>query len=380
MKKTTAVVCMSLTVLLSFVAGFCGAYLSGIINKQTETAAINEFFTERFPLPEFEDELPLDWATLTHLASGAPYAQRKVLTIPEIARAVADTVVEIETELLITNSRFGQFISSGAGSGVIIQAEGYIVTCDHVIADATKITVRLRSGDTYSARVVGRDMKSDLAVVKIEAKQLTAAQFGNSSALVVGELAVAIGNPLGSLGGTVTEGIISALGREIKIDGETMNLLQTSAAVNSGNSGGGLFNAYGELIGVVNAKPRGADIEGIGFAIPSGAARDIVSQLMRYGYVQGRVDFGITLVDIADIFTAMRYGVSGTGVYVGRPDDDSGLKAGDRIISVNGITVRTSADVKAVYEKFKVGDTLSLVISRGGRNYDASVVLKQAKY
>jgi serine protease Do len=212
---------------------------------------------------------------------------------------------------------------------------------------------------------------------------LKAAIYGNSDALVVGETAIAIGNPLGQLGGTVTDGIISALNRDVTLnDGTVMNLMQTSAAISPGNSGGGLFNTYGELIGIVNAKSGGSNVEGIGFAIPSITVKTIVDQLTSYGYVQGRVDFGIQMVDVHDIFNAMRYGVNSLGVYVSQDDVDSGLRAGDRIISVEGIDVSSTSEIKSIYAnaKYKVGDTLTLVISRAGRSYEAMVTLKQAQY
>jgi serine protease Do len=262
---------------------------------------------------------------------------------------------------------------------VIISPDGYIVTCNHVIADVNKILVRLKNGTEYEAKLIGRDTKTDLAVIKINASGLQAAAFGDSDSLVVGELAVAVGNPLGELGGTVTEGIISALNRDINIDDEVMNLLQTTAAVNPGNSGGALFNSYGELIGVVNSKSGGSNIEGIGFAIPGNTAKSIAEQLVKNGFVVGRVDFGVSLVDINDTWTALRYGLNSLGVYVARDDADSGLKSGDRIVSVNGVKVSSSADVKTVYDKYKVNDVLELLISRAGKEYKANVTLKQAK-
>jgi serine protease Do len=214
--------------------------------------------------------------------------------------------------------------------------------------------------------------------VKINAKGLKAAVYGDSAKLVPGELAVVIGNPLGRLGGSVTEGIISALNRDINIDGEMMNLMQTSAAVNPGNSGGALFNAYGELIGIINAKSGGSNIEGIGFAIPVNHVKTIADQLTQHGYVPGRVGLGISLVDISDLFTAMRYGLSSTGVFVAEEHEASGLEPGDRIISVNGERVWSAAEVKAVYENYNVGDVLNLVVARGGREYKTTVTLVQA--
>ena len=305
-------------------------------------------------------------------------ASGEVLSIPEIAALSSDSVVEIYTESVTSNWRMGQFVTEGAGSGVIITANGYIATNNHVIDGASKITVLLKDGSEYDATLVGRDVKTDLAVIKINAEKLQPAVYGDSNKLVVGELAVAIGNPLGQLGGTVSEGIISALSRSIDIDGEMMSLLQTTAAVNPGNSGGGLFNAYGELIGVVNAKSSGSDIEGIGFAIPANTVKTIVEAIIKNGYVPGRIDFGVTLVDVPDARTAMMNRVQSIGVYVAQTDESSSLRAGDRIVSVNKKEITSAEDVKAIVDAGKVGDVLSITVVRNGQSIAVSYTLKQA--
>ena len=305
-------------------------------------------------------------------------ASGEALSIPEIAALSSDSVVEIYTESVTSNWRMGQFVTEGAGSGVVITANGYIATNNHVIDGASKITVLLKDGSEFDATLVGRDAKTDLAVIKIDAEKLQPAVYGDSNKLVVGELAVAIGNPLGQLGGTVSEGIISALSRSIDIDGEMMSLLQTTAAVNPGNSGGGLFNAYGELIGVVNAKSSGSDIEGIGFAIPANTVKTIVEAIIKNGYVPGRIDFGVTLIDIPDARTAMMYRVQSIGVYVAQTDESSSLRAGDRIISVNKKEITSAEDVKAIVDAGKVGDVLSITVVRNGQSIAVSYTLKQA--
>ena len=238
------------------------------------------------------------------------------LSVAEVAAKAADSVVEINTETVSSSFYGGQRVSQSAGSGVILSADGYIVTNNHVVAGADSITVRTRDGKSYAANLVGTDPDTDLAVLKIEASGLTPAVLGSSDDLVVGETAVAIGNPLGELGGTVTSGIISALSREVTIDNQTMTLLQTNAAINPGNSGGGLFNSNGELVGVVNAKYAKEGVEGLGFAIPINTAKPVIEQLISQGYVSGRVDTGFTPIDLTDEATAMQYRVSRTGVYV----------------------------------------------------------------
>lgn len=190
------------------------------------------------------------------------------LTVPEVVQKVADTVVEIRTKHTSGNILFGTYETTGAGSGVIISENGYIITNAHVVDGANEIAVRLSNGKTYSAQLIGSDASVDVAVVRISETGLNFARMGSSANLAVGQSVIAIGNPLGTLGGTVTNGIISAKDREVIIDRYRMTLLQTNVAINPGNSGGGLFDMVGQLIGVVNAKKIDEDIEGLGFAIP----------------------------------------------------------------------------------------------------------------
>ena len=190
------------------------------------------------------------------------------LTIPQVVEMVSDTVVEIRTKHTSGNILFGAYETSGAGSGVVISQNGYIITNSHVVDGATEIAVRLSDGRTYSAKLIGSDLSVDIAVIKINETGLDYARMGSSAHLAVGQSVIAIGNPLGTLGGTVTNGIISAKDREVIIDKYRMTLLQTNAAINPGNSGGGLFDMAGQLIGIVNAKKIDEQIEGLGFAIP----------------------------------------------------------------------------------------------------------------
>lgn len=240
------------------------------------------------PDHEYGENISLDknpgrydpWNDMT--SAGMEYSD-----VSRVYYAVADSVVEITTELITPGGLLSSYISEGAGSGVIITGYGLIVTNYHVIANATDIVVRLTDGSEYRATLVGSDRNSDLAVLKIDpaGKRLTVAPLGCSDDLVVGEDVIAIGNPLGSLGGTLTTGIISATERNITVDGVEMALLQTNAAINPGNSGGGLFNMAGELVGIVNAKMAGEDVEGLGFAIPIDYAHGIIEDLINYGYV-----------------------------------------------------------------------------------------------
>lgn len=309
---------------------------------------------------------------------GVGSAEGSTMSMAAVVAAVKDSVVEITTETVVMGSRFSQYVASGAGSGVVIAKEGYVITNHHVIADANNITVRTTDGKEYKASLVGSDVSSDVAVIKIEPEtELTVAVLGDSSKLMVGETALAIGNPLGSLGGTVTSGIISALDRELEIDGESMRLLQTNAAVNPGNSGGGLFNMAGQLIGIVNAKSSGEDVEGLGFAIPVNTAEEIAAQLMEYGYVRGRVDIGLSMIDISSIFDLMAYGLSSPGVYVLESPYNDQIHSGDRIQTVNGVAVSTAAEVKAAYRDCAVGDVITVSIVRGRQVLEVQITLRE---
>ena len=279
---------------------------------------------------------------------------------------VADTVVEITTSQVTTGSWMQQYVTEGAGSGVVITSTGIIITNNHVIEGADTIQVTMRDGSEYAATLIATDEMHDIAVIKIEATGLKAATFGDSDDLKVGQTAVAIGNPLGSLGGTVTEGIISATGRQIYVEGIPMTLLQTTAAINPGNSGGGLFNLAGELIGVVNAKMSEEGIEGLGFAIPSNTALAAATDLLTQGYVTGRPDVGFTVMEITDMKTAMQYGVSYSGVYVMQlgANAPASVKALDYIVSVNGQSVEDADDFKSALYSASVGDTLTMTFLR----------------
>ncbi len=301
------------------------------------------------------------------------------LTIPQITEKSADSVVEITTETVQTGTMLQQYISSGAGSGVIITEDGYVLTNNHVIEGATNISVTLRNGETYPASLVGLDEQLDVALLKVEANGLTAASIGTSSDLVVGQTVVAIGNPLGQLGGTVTDGIISALDRNITLSGETHNLLQTNAAVNPGNSGGGLFDAQGNLIALVVAKSGGENVEGIGFAIPIDDIMNILGDLKEHGYVTGRVSLGLSIVDINSNQMAWMYRVNELGTYIYSLTADSsaaqaGLQPGDRIVSVNDTEIGSYDDLKALLETVSVGEELTFVISRSGQQLEIPVI------
>lgn len=306
------------------------------------------------------------------------------LSIQDVASIVQPSVVAITTEQMVSSEVWfgGSYVQSGAGSGVIISQDGYILTCAHVISGANNITVQLCDDTEYTATVVGSDSTSDIAVIKVEATGLTPAVIGDSDALVVGEDAIAVGNPLGTLGGTVTNGIISALNRQVTVENNNMTLIQTNASISPGNSGGGLFNGNGELIGIVNAKSGYDEAEGLGFAIPINAAMTTAKELIENGYVKRPV-LGITVREITDSQTALKYGVSSYGVYIfqvntGSGADKAGLQMGDRIISIDDVAVSSSNDVVQYCQTKQVGDVVSLQIERDGKIMSFDVTLGES--
>ena len=303
------------------------------------------------------------------------------MSLQQISSVVSPSVVAITTEQMSGSQTWfgGYYVQSGAGSGVIISQDGYILTCAHVVDGATSVKVQLQNGETYDASIVGSDATSDIAVIKIEATGLTPAVIGDSDALAVGETVGAVGNPLGTLSNTVTDGIISALNREVTVEDNDMTLLQTNASISPGNSGGGLFNANGELIGVVNAKSSYSEAEGIGFAIPIDSAMEIAQQLIENGAVI-RPALGVKILDVMDANTASQLGVSATGVYVvevtaGGGAEAAGVQAGDRIIAVDDTAVSSSNSVKSYLADKQVGDTVNLQVEREGKVLTLTVTL-----
>ena len=309
-------------------------------------------------------------------------AGEDAFAVSGVVSKVRDAVVVINVILSGTSALGQPITSTSVGSGVIISSEGYILTCHHVVDGASSVNVTLRNNKTYQAALVGSDEISDLAVLKISANEpLTYVVQGHSADLVAGEQVVAIGNPLGSLGGTVTVGYISATEREVVMsDGSKMTLIQTDTAINSGNSGGGLFNLAGELIGVVNAKYSASGVEGLAFAIPIDSAYSVQLDLMKYGYVRGVIDHGLTLLDITEGNLSQYhyfYGIEEIGVYVVESKYTAELKNSDRIVSVNGTAVTTIADVKKLLADCKVGDTVTIVANSKGQTVTCNLVLQE---
>lgn len=367
--RASAAALVAVCAVFSSITGFGGGYLAANINGAAVEGA-----------PASSAASVADTPTVTPALSTA--SDNASLSVAQVVSAVSDSVVEIRTE--VTTSAWGmQMSGEAAGSGVIISEDGYIVTNNHVIEDALSITIRLKNGESYEASLIGADAQTDLAVLKINATGLPAASFGDSDALQVGEETVAIGNPLGELGGTVTNGIVSALEREITLDGEKMSLLQTNAAINPGNSGGGLFNSRGELIGIVVAKSSGSNVEGLGFAIPANTAKTVASDLIDKGYVGGRGELGISIIDVQDARTALYYRVNEPGAYIAQIQPESaaakaGFKVGDRILSVGDVEVSSSSELRSEIRAHSAGDTLQITVNREGESLTLPVTLQES--
>lgn len=340
------------------------------------------------------------------------------LTTEEIVEKVLPSVVGIESEFtIVSDSNYGDMFSGfggfgnfggygnfgqqepeektsvGTGTGVIIDESGYIVTNAHVIYDsqygaelADSVSVIVEGEDTYDAEVIGYDTDCDLAVLKIDADGLTAAEFGDSDALKLGESVTAIGNPLGfELMNTVTNGIVSGLDRNITINDKAMNLIQTNAAINSGNSGGPLINKYGQVIGINSAKMSSsysgeASIEGICFAIPSNKASDVVEDLMDYGYVTGKPQLGITCQDVTEEISGMYNMPVGVCIFEVSEDsaaDKAGLEKGDIITAVDGKSVTTYEELNAEKNRHEAGDEIEITYTRNGKESTVTVKLDE---
>ena len=274
---------------------------------------------------------------------------------------------------------------SSSGTGVVLTADGYLVTNAHVVDGAFEIQALLTDGRQFMARVVGRDTVTDLAVLRIDAEDLTPAVFGDSDQAMVGDTVVAIGDPLGvQLRGTMTDGIISAISRDLEVDGRVMTLLQTNAALNSGNSGGPLINLYGQVIGINTMKigsfVNAAGVEGLGFAIPSATVKTIVDQLISQGYVSGRPWLGITGESLSPFYQhyyLLPAGLYITSVEAGSPADLAGILPRDILLTLDGVSVTSQDDLDRLLMDLQVGDSVTLTLYRAGQQGRVELVLTE---
>lgn len=311
----------------------------------------------------------------------------QTLTATQIYNLACKETVGITTEITTANV-FGQQVNGTvSGTGIIITSDGYILTNNHVIAEAYNggydITVVLNDGTKYKAKIIGFEDDNDIAVLKIDAKGLDAVTIGDSDKMQVGEQIYAVGNPLGELTYTITSGIISALDRDITgEDGSTINMFQIDAAVNSGNSGGPVYNSRGEVIGVVTAKYSSTGVEGLGFAVPINDAAKIANELIKNGYVTGKAYMGVTVTTVSEQI-AEYYGWV-VGAYIRSVDSGScaekaGLKAGDIVTKLNDTAITSSADLIDAKKNYKAGDTVKLTIYRSGATQTLSLTFDEEK-
>ena len=304
--------------------------------------------------------------------------QEDGLSLQSIYEKNIPSVVSISTQ-----TRGG----SSTGTGVVLSEKGYIVTNAHVVEEAVTISIQLTDNRIFQANVVGSDEISDLAVLYIDAADLVSAEFGDSTTLRVGDTVAAIGDPLGvKFRGSFTDGIISAINRDVTVNGRTMSLIQTNAALNSGNSGGPLINCYGQVIGIntmkIGAFTDSAGVEGLGFAIPSATVKEIVDQLITQGYVSGRPTLGISGETLSTFY--QHYYRLPAGLYITDVNPSSyaayyGIDEGDILLAVNDTRILTMDDLNAFLYSHEVGETVTVVIYRGGQQVSVELLLTEAR-
>ena len=385
------------TVILPFISGVVGC--SVVLATCFGIPSVKEKLIKTDSTTTIQTSSPTASGSTQNLVSLSNYSNTAVFA----AQKILPSIVGIEITYNATSTSFfsfGQPMTSTAtatGSGIIISSDGYILTNNHVvdtstsasaysyydISEATSIKVKLNtdvygSDATFDATIVGKDSQTDLAVLKIDKSDLTAAEFANSDEAVVGEFAMAVGSPLG-LDTTVTTGIISAVNREVSSDGNKFVCIQTDAAINSGNSGGALVNSDGKVIGINTLKLSGSGVEGIGFAIPINSTLDVIDDLKEHNKVL-RPYIGITGINL-DEATAKKYDLS-IGIYIKSvqdfsPAEKAQLKAGDVIIKANGKDITTMEELNNIKNSLKIGDTITLTVNRNKENKDITVTLEE---
>jgi len=384
----------TMAVLLIMVIFLCGIVSAlGILNirltrqlSQEESDPLGVSFatetTQAATLPPTEETVPPERKDVTVSLQSTPEGETgevpEGLSFQEIYRRNIPSVVSITC------------VSSGGtatGSGVIFSEDGYIVTNHHVISGAAGISVLLTDGRELEASLIGKDSVTDLAVLQIQGENLTAVQFGDSESLQVGDTVVAIGDPLGiKFRGTMTDGIISAINRDVETGGRTMNLIQTNAALNSGNSGGPLINRFGQVIGIntmkIGAFADNAGVEGIGFAIPSATVKAVVEDLITYGYVPGRPTLGLQLETFSRFyqhFYRLPDGLYVSQVYSGGAAERAGIREGDILFAIDGVSATGSESLNAILSAHSVGDTVTVSIYRNGETFTTDLTLDEAR-
>ena len=396
----------STLIVFMLVAILLGGLLGGLYTRQYVSQQLTAFSAQQAQsVPAALSEAKPSGSAGLSAASASGFAS--TLNKAQIIELTAPSVVGIDTYYTASGS-YGfpfangndggsnsqsQQVQAGSGSGIILTSDGYIVTCKHVVDGAETIKVILNDDTEHEAKLIGSDSRSDLAVLKIDATGLSPATLGDSDMLTVGEDVIAIGNPLGELRGTATSGIISALSREVTVENTSMSLIQTDAAISPGNSGGGLFNASGSLVGIVNAKASSSDSEGLGFAIPVSSVKTIISNLIDHGYVLGRAYLGVYTQNVTlssdtnngnNGFFGSFFGGGASCVQIaqivsGSAAEQAGLKANDLILKVNDVTIDSNTTLAGVISGFNAGDTATLTIQRDGKEQTVTVTFGEYK-
>lgn len=385
-------------VLLIFIIFLCGIVtVLGVLNirlfqelkvdKQQRELAISFTTEPDETLPEetaMMEEAQMELSSMPSSTMSLQAAPKGIDTFPEEGGL---SLQEIYTRNIpsVVSISCKSSRSAASGTGVVLSADGYLVTNAHVVEGAQSITVLLTDDRSFAARLVGCDDISDLAVLRIDCNDLTAAVFGDSSTLRVGDTVVAIGDPLGvEFRGTYTNGIVSAINRDVDVDGRTMTLIQTNAALNSGNSGGPLINCYGQVIGINTMKigtfTDNAGVEGLGFAIPSTQVKQIVDQIISQGYVSGRPTLGIsgeTLSTFYQHYYRMPAGLYITEVEAGSDAENKGISVGDLLLYLGNTRITTMDDVKNTIYNCEIGDTLEAILYSRGQQYRVELTLSE---
>ena len=382
---------VAIALVFAVLGGLGGGILTAFV-MESRTDAKLQALKDSFPVitttgskaeqPEPEGEEHTESA-MQHLSSDlSTNIGEKELTPTEVYEAYVGSIVGIANEGTVTNY-FGQVsATASSGSGFIITPDGYIVTNYHVIENAEKLTVTLNNEEKLEAEVVGYDAGNDVALIKVDVEQMNPVSIGDSDALRVGETVCAIGNPLGELTNTLTIGVVSALDREVNTDGTPINMMQTDCAINSGNSGGPLFDMNGNVIGITTAKYYGDTIEGIGFAIPINDVMRIVADLKEYGYVTGQPYMGVTVKDM-NAYTAQMYRLP-VGVFVDTVESGScaeaaGLEPGDIITAIGEYKVETLTELQKTLKNFAAGDTTTISVYRAGEELMFTITFDEKK-
>ena len=375
-KKHTAGRVVALALCCSLLGGAVGAGAMAIGTSMTGTSGSSHSSTSTV----LQGDRPTSAINVSKIDTS------KEMTAAEVYAANVNSTVGITTS--ITTNYWGyQTTAAASGSGFILTADGYILTNYHVIENSNSVKVTMYDGTSYDATIVGYDESNDIAVLKIDATGLTPVVLGDSDDLNVGDSVIAIGNPLGELTFSLTSGVVSALNREVTLSSNiTMDLIQTDCAINSGNSGGALFNLYGEVIGITNAKYSSssssseASIDNIGFAIPINSVRSIVESIIENGYIV-KPYIGVSVGDVSSEMTS--YGLP-TGAVVrsvtdGAPAAQAGLQANDIITAVDGTEITGSSDLVQIVTSKKAGDTLKLSVYRQGQTLELTVTVAEQK-